>query len=67
MVRGLVQRIENPNDKRSFLYLATPDLPAYLGIPSLDALPGYAETRTEIERIFAERDAAISPEETPAS
>jgi segregation and condensation protein B len=62
LIRGLVERIENPEDKRSFLYRATPDLPAYLGVPSIEAVPGYAETRAQIERIFADRDSQ-GPEE----
>jgi segregation and condensation protein B len=62
MIRGLIERIENPEDKRSFLYLPTPDLPAYLGVSSLNALPGYAETRSEIERVFAEREKAPAEE-----
>jgi len=59
MVRGLIERVENPDDKRSFLYRATVDLPAYLGVSSVSELPGYAETRAEIERVFAERDTAL--------
>jgi len=65
MIRGLIERVENPDDKRSFLYRATPDLPAYLGVETVEALPGYAETRSEIERVFAEREKAPTEEETP--
>lgn len=56
MIRGLIERIENSGDKRSFLYRATVDLPAYLGVSSLSELPGYAEVRDELERAFAERE-----------
>lgn len=63
MIRGLIDRYENPDDKRSFLYRATPDLPAFLGLGSLAELPGYAETRTAIEDIFAGREA--TPPENP--
>lgn len=63
LIRGLVERIENPADKRSFLYRATPELPAYLGVGSLSDIPNYAETRANIDAIFASRDAALPPEE----
>lgn len=59
LIRGLVERVENPADKRSFLYQATPELPAYLGLSSLQDIPGYAETRANIDAIYAGRDAAL--------
>jgi segregation and condensation protein B len=55
LIRGLIDRVENPNDKRSYLYKATPELPAYLGVASVSEIPGYAETRERIEAIIAER------------
>ncbi len=63
LIRGLIERIENPSDKRSFLYRATAELPAYLGVGSLTDIPGYTETRENIENIFANRDAALPKEE----
>lgn len=62
MVRGLIERVEHPSDKRGFLYQATADLPAYLGVATLEALPQYSETRAEIEKIFAEREHALKEE-----
>lgn len=66
MIRGLIERVENPDDKRSFIYRATAELPAFLGLSSMPEMPGYAETRAEIEKIFAERDAQETPEENHA-
>jgi segregation and condensation protein B len=63
MVRGLIERIDNPGDKRSFLYRATPELPAYFGIGNLAEMPGYTEMREGIERVFTERDVALAPQE----
>jgi segregation and condensation protein B len=63
MIRGLIERTDNPSDKRSFLYRATTELPAYLGVSSLSEIPQYEEMRTEIETIFNERDSAL-PKET---
>lgn len=62
LIRGLIERIENPDDKRSFLYQATAELPAYLGVGSLADIPGYAETRENIEAVFASR-AEAAPED----
>ncbi len=56
LVRGLAERIENPEDKRSFLYQTTPDVPAYLGVGALSAMPRYEEMRAGIEKVFAERE-----------
>lgn len=62
LIRGLVERVDNPKDKRSFLYRATAELPAYFGIGGLTELPGYEDTKNKIEAIFAERDAAKAAE-----
>jgi len=62
LIRGLIERIENPADKRSFLYRATPELPAYLGVGSLKDIPDYEETRANIDAIFMGRDAALQSE-----
>ncbi len=64
MIRGLIERIEHPTDKRTFLYQATPELPAYLGVDSLSKLPGFAEARVEIDRVIQEKDAIVKSEET---
>ena len=57
MIRGLIERIENPTDRRGFLYRATADLPAYLGVSTLSDLPEFENSKLKIEKIFAERDA----------
>lgn len=56
MIRGLIERVDNPTDKRSFHYRATPELPAYLGVSSLTELPGYTEVVEGLTKIFNERD-----------
>ena len=64
MIRGLIERIENPSDRRGFLYRPTIDLPAYLGVNSLVELPEFENTKAAIEKIFEERERteAGSPE-----
>ncbi len=49
LVRGLVEKVENPNDRRSFLYKPTLELLAHLGLSSLSGLPDYETVRKNIE------------------
>lgn len=60
LVRGLIERIQNPKDSRSFLYKPTTELPAYFGVQSLSDLPGFSEVSSEIQAVLAERDADLS-------
>lgn len=49
LVRGLVERVDNPNDARSFLYKTSLQLLAHLGLSKVEDLPEYAGVRTDIE------------------
>lgn len=49
LVRGLVERVDNPKDQRSFLYRPTFDLLSYLGVSKIEDLPEYAPVKKEIE------------------
>jgi hypothetical protein len=60
LVRGLVEKIENPKDQRSFLYRPSFDLLSYLGISRTDDLPEYANVKKELE-VFAA--APVAPEQ----
>ena len=62
VIRGLVERFDNPKDKRSFLYRATPALVAYFGLTKLDDLPGYKETMLSLANILAEKPAETMSE-----
>ena len=53
LVRGLVEKIDNPKDQRSFLYRATFDLLSFLGISRIEDLPEYSAVRQEIETFSA--------------
>lgn len=57
MIRGLIERTDNPNDKRSFLYRATPELPAHFGLEKMEDMPRFAEMKTKLEAVIAEREA----------
>lgn len=49
MVRGLVERIPNPDDSRSFLYRPTLELLSYLGVSQVEELPDYETVRHELD------------------
>lgn len=48
MVRGLVERVSNPDDERSFLYRPTFELLAHLGVSRVEDISDYAVVRAEI-------------------
>jgi segregation and condensation protein B len=49
LIRGLIDRVENPKDARSFLYKTTLQLLSHLGIAKIEELPEYEQVRREIE------------------
>ena len=61
LVRGLVERVENPLDRRGFLYRPTFELLSYLGIEKIEDLPEYQTAREEL--ISREKIAEEVPQE----
>jgi segregation and condensation protein B len=49
LIRGLVERVDNPKDARSFLYKTTLQLLSHLGVSKIEDLPEYTQVRTDIE------------------
>lgn len=49
LIRGLVEKITNPQDERSFLYKPTFELLSYLGVSRIEDLPEYADVRKELD------------------
>jgi len=49
MIRGLVEKIPNPADQRSFLYKPTFELLSYLGVTKIEEMPQFTEAKAEIE------------------
>lgn len=49
LIRGLIERVENPNDARGFIYKPTLALLAHLGISKVEDLPDYEQVRKDIE------------------
>jgi segregation and condensation protein B len=58
MLRGLVNRTEDPADKRKYRYTATTDALAHLGISRKEDLPRYAELSKESDAAIAKNDHA---------
>jgi segregation and condensation protein B len=57
-IRGLVERIENPKDQRSFLYRPTFQLLEYMGITKIEDLPEYANALAQLEQFVSQSQEA---------
>lgn len=66
LIRGLVERIQNPHDQRSFAYRPTLELYAHLGITKKEELPNYHEMK-EALRVHTMRthEESTGAENTP--
>jgi segregation and condensation protein B len=49
LIRGLIDRVENPKDARSYIYKTTIDLLSHLGISKIEELPEYEQVRKDID------------------
>ena len=63
LVRGLVERVTSPNDKRSFLYRPTFDLLSHLGLTNVKEMPEYEAVKAEIAAINEQAKQSDSEEE----
>lgn len=54
LMRGLVERIENPKDARSYLYKISFDFLKHLGISSVSEIPSYEEMRIRAEEVLGQ-------------
>jgi segregation and condensation protein B len=52
LIRGLVEKVENPEDQRSFHYRSTFALLEYMGITQREELPEYTETLTALDKFI---------------
>jgi segregation and condensation protein B len=59
LIRGLIEKIQNPKDQRSFLYKPTMDLLSHLGVEKLENLPEYQKVREDID---AFKNASANPQ-----
>ncbi len=53
LIRGLVEKIDNPGDQRSFLYKPTFALLEHMGITRIEDLPGYSQTQSALLEFLA--------------
>lgn len=51
LIRGLIERVDNPEDARSFLYKPTLELLSHLGVSKITDLPEYEQVRAEIDAL----------------
>ncbi len=49
MIRGLVEKVPNPKDQRSFLYKPTFELLSFMGVTKIEDMPEFAKAKEEIE------------------
>ncbi len=49
LVRGLIEKITDPKDARTFVYKPSFELLAHLGVKNIEELPEYNEVRKDIE------------------
>lgn len=55
-IRGLVEKIDNPKDQRSFLYKPTFQLLEYMGVTRIEELPEYATTMQTLATFIASKE-----------
>lgn len=67
LIRGLVERVENPKDARSYLYKTTMDLLSHLGISKITELPEYEKIRSDIESFKKSTDVNNSGDQSTAT
>lgn len=65
LIRGLVERIENPSDARSYLYKTTLNLLSHLGISKIEELPEYEQVRNDIESFKSSQTIEAEAEGVP--
>lgn len=58
MIRGLVDKEQNPNDERGFFYKASADLLNFMGIKSVSEMPEYEKVRTDIDNFMNNNEEA---------
>lgn len=55
LIRGLVKKVSNPKDQRSYLYKPTLELLSFLGVSKIEDLPNYQTVQRELE-LFQQKD-----------
>ncbi|MDQ5928168.1 MAG: segregation and condensation protein [Patescibacteria group bacterium] len=63
MIRGLLDRIDNPTDQRSFLYKPTLQLLSFLGVSSTSELPDFEKTKEMLASLTTTPDTVTQSSE----
>lgn len=50
-IRGLIEKVSNPKDARSFLYKPTFELMQYLGVSKIEEMPEFESVKSELQKI----------------
>jgi segregation and condensation protein B len=58
LLRGLIERDEDPKDKRRFIYTGTTDALAHLGVSRASDLPRYGELSKEADAVIEKSEHA---------
>ena len=64
LVRGLIERVPNPSDSRSFLYKTSFELLQHLGVTKVEDLPEYEKAQEELVALVEEKE---TTEEAPSN
>ncbi|MEK7478091.1 MAG: SMC-Scp complex subunit ScpB [Patescibacteria group bacterium] len=61
MIRGLVDRVQNPNDSRGYLYKPTLELLSFMGLSKLEDLPEFNTMKEQVEKFTRDAMAEDQP------
>lgn len=67
LVRGLVEKVDNPADQRSFLYRPTFQLLEFMGVANTESLPEYEATMTALAQFVSVKEEADKEDEQKAA
>ena len=56
LVRGLIERVENPKDQRSFLYKPTFELLEFMGVAKVEDLPNWEESEVSLRQFIVQKE-----------
>lgn len=56
LVRGLVEKVDNPSDQRSYLYKPTFQLLEFMGVTRLEDLPEHSATRDQLASFVSAKE-----------
>ncbi len=56
LMRGLIERVDNPKDQRAFLYKPSLELLSFLGISKIEDLPDFTAVKLDIENFKTQKN-----------